>query len=96
MLHQPFRDARSVAAKRYRVAQKQTKPEMAGGGDQARAGIDAEYLLADAWFGTKAMIRMAEKQLLTLIMRMKKNAMKYRLSVVYELDTSHLLHTQAP
>lgn len=82
VLHQPFRDARSVAAKRYRVAQQQTKPDMAGDMIRRaqRAGIDAEYLLADAWFGTKAMICMAETQLLTPILRMKKNAMKYRLS----------------
>ena len=81
-LHQPFRDARSVAAKRYRMAQIQTKPEMAGEMIRRaqRAGIDAEYLLADAWFGTKAMIHMAEKQLLTPILRMKKSAMKYRLN----------------
>ena len=80
-LHQPFRDARSVAARRYRVAQQQTKPEMAGEMIRRaqRAGIDAEYLLADAWFGTKAMIQMAERQLLTPILRMKKSAMKYRL-----------------
>ena len=41
-----------------------------------RAGIDAEYLLADAWFGTKAMMQMTEKQLLTPILRMKKSKMK--------------------
>lgn len=81
-LHQPFRDARSVVAKRYRVAQQQSKPEMAGAMIRRaqRAGIDAEYLLADAWFGTKAMIRMSEEQLLTPILRMKKSTMKYRLS----------------
>lgn len=81
VLHQPFRDGRSVVATRYRAAQQQTKPEMAGEMIRRaqRAGIDAEYLLADAWFGTKAMIQMAEKQLLTAILRMKKSAMKYRL-----------------
>ncbi len=82
MLHQPFRDGRSVVATRYRVAQQQTKPEMAGEMIRRaqRAGIDAKYLLADAWFGTKAMIQMAEKQLLIAILRMKKSAMKYRLT----------------
>jgi SRSO17 transposase len=81
-LHQPFRDARGVVARRYRVARQQTKPEMAGEMIRRaqRAGIDAEYLLADAWFGTKAMIQMAEKQLLTPILRMKNSTMKYRLS----------------
>ena len=81
-LSQPFGDGRSVAAIRYRVALNQTKPEMAGEMIRRaqRAGIDAEYLLADAWFGTKAMIRMSEEQLLTPILRMKKNTMKYRLT----------------
>ncbi len=81
-LSQPFGDGRSVAAIRYRVAIDQTKPQMAGEMIRRaqRAGIDAEYLLADAWFGTKAMIRIAEEQLLTPILRMKKNIMKYRLT----------------
>ena len=82
VLHQPFRDARSVVAKRYCVAQQQTKPEMAGAMIRRaqRTGIDAAYLLADAWFGTKTMIHMAEVLLLTPILRMKKSTMKYRLS----------------
>ena len=46
-----------------------------------RAGITAPYLLADAWFGTKPMIAMAENALLTPIVRMKKNTMKYRHSL---------------
>ena len=71
-----------MAAIRYRVALNQTKPEMAEEMIRRaqRTGIDAEYLLADAWFGTKAMIHMSEEQLLTPILRMKKNTMKYRLS----------------
>ena len=81
-LHQPFRDGRSIAAIRYRSAQSQTKPQMAGDMIRRaqRAGINADYLLADAWFGTKPMIRLAGEQLLTPILRMKKNTMKYRLS----------------
>lgn len=80
--HLPFRDGRSVVAKRYRVADRQTKPQMAGDMIRRaqRAGIEADYLLADAWFGTKAMIRLADEQLLTPILRMKKNTMKYRLT----------------
>ena len=90
-LHQPFRDGRSVAAKRYRVAQAQTKPQMAGDMIRRalRAGIEANYLLADAWFGTKPMIRMADEQLLTAILRMKKNTMKYRLT---EYQEGKLVH----
>jgi len=77
----PFRDGRSVVAKRYRVAQGQTKPQMARDmiARAQRGGTDAEYLLGDAWFGTKAMIRVADEACLTPILRMKKNKMKYRL-----------------
>jgi SRSO17 transposase len=80
-LAQPFHDGRSVVAKRYRVAQQQTKPQMAKAmiARAQCAGIEADYLLADAWFGTKPMIRIADEALLTPILRMKKNAMKYRL-----------------
>ena len=42
------------------------------------AGIDAQHLLADAWFGTKPMIAMADDALLTSVVRMKKNTMKHR------------------
>jgi SRSO17 transposase len=90
-LHQPFHDGRSVVAKRYRVAQGQTKPLMAGDMIRRaqRAGIEADYLLADAWFGTKTMIRLADEQLLTPILRMKKNTMKYRLT---ECQEGRLIH----
>ena len=37
-------------------------------------------MLADAWFGIKPIIRLAGEQLLTPILRMKKNTMKYRLT----------------
>lgn len=90
-LHQPFHDGRSVVAKRYRVAQGQTKPLMAGDMIRRaqRAGIEADYLLADAWFGTKTMIRLADEQLLTPILRMKKNTMNYRLT---ECQEGRLIH----
>ncbi|WP_218152108.1 transposase [Nitrosomonas communis] len=45
-----------------------------------RAGIDASYLLADAWYGSKAMIRLSQETALVAILRMKKNKMKYRVS----------------
>jgi DDE superfamily endonuclease len=100
-LHQPFRDGRSVAAKRYKVAVNQTKPQMAGDMIRRaqRAGIDALYILADAWFGTKAMINMACERLLIPIYRMKKNTMKYRLTecragkfIHREMDLNSLFH----
>ena len=37
-----------------------------------RAGIEADYFLADAWFGTKPILKMTEKEVLTGIVRMKK------------------------
>jgi len=90
-LHQPFRDGRSVVAKRYRVARDQTKPEMAKAMIRRalRAGIKADYLLADAWFGTKPMIRTADDALLTPILRMKKNTMKYRVTELRQGQTAH-------
>lgn len=90
-LHQPFRDGRSVVAKRYRVARDQTKPVMAQAMIRRalRAGIDAQYLLADAWFGTKPMLRTAEEASLVAILRMKKNTMKYRHSAFQQGQVTH-------
>lgn len=83
-LFSSFKDGRSIAAVRHRAAVSQTKPAMARTmiARAQRAGIDAQYLLADAWFGTKPMITLAEDALLTAIVRMKKNKMKYRHSLV--------------
>lgn len=82
-LQTPFKDGRSIVAQRHRAALNQSKPEMARAmiARAQRAGIDARYLLADAWFGTKPMIAIAEDALLTAIVRMKKNKMKYRHSL---------------
>jgi len=81
-LHEPFEDGRSIAAKRYRTAQQCTKPEMVGAMVKRAltAGIMADYLLADAWFGTKAMIRLTQETALVPVLRMKKNKMKYRIN----------------
>ena len=81
-LPQPFKDGRSTVAKRYRVAEQQTKPEMVSHMIRRalRAGILADYLLADAWFGSKAMIRLCQETDLTAIVRMKKSKLKYRVS----------------
>lgn len=81
-LHEPFEDGRSIAAKRYRTAQQCTKPEMVGAMVKRalNAGIVADYLLADAWFGTKAMIRLTQETALVPVLRMKKNKMKYQVS----------------
>lgn len=80
-LPKPFKDGRSTVAKRYRVAEQQTKPEMVAHMIRRalRAGIMAGYLLADAWFGSKAMIRLCQETDLTAILRMKKSKLKYQI-----------------
>lgn len=98
-LHEPFKDGRSAAAKRYKTAQQCTKPEMVRSmvSRALNAGISADYFLADAWFGSKAMIRLSQDTDLVPVLRMKKNKMKYRLSeivrgkaVTQELDVQSL------
>ena len=46
-----------------------------------RKGIDADYLIADAWFGTKRMMTTAYDAGLNAILRMKKNKMKYKMTL---------------
>ena len=81
-LYEAFEDGRSIAAKRYRTAQQCIKPERVNAMVRRalNAGIMADYLLADAWFGTKAMIRLTQETELIPVLRMKKNNMKYRFS----------------
>lgn len=76
----PYEDGRSVAGKRYSEATTQSKPEMAANMMKRaiRSGLEADYVLADAWFGTKPMIRTARELDVYAILRMKKNRMKYR------------------
>jgi len=90
-LHQPFKDGRSIVAKRYRVAGQQTKLQMAKAmiHRAVRAGIKADYLLADAWFGNKTTIRTAEESLLTAVLRMKKDQTKYRLTETQQGKAVH-------
>jgi SRSO17 transposase len=82
-LNHPFKDQRSIIAKRYKEATTLSKPEMA---EQMlkrvkKQGIKADYLIADAWFGTKAIIKTALAQQLTPVLRMKKNKTKYRVQI---------------
>jgi SRSO17 transposase len=88
-LHQAFEDGRSIVARRYRTAQQSTKPEMVKSMVKRalNAGIMADYLLADAWFGTKAMIRLTQETALVPVLRMKKNKMKYRMNRVVHGET---------
>ena len=79
-LIKPYKDGRSVVGKRYSDATTQSKPTMAAKMMKRaiRAGVEADYLLADAWFGTRPMIRSALELDVCAILRMKKNKMKYR------------------
>lgn len=81
-LHEAFEDGRSITARRYRTAQQCTKPEMVKAMVKRalHAGIVADYLLADAWFGTKGMLRLTQETSLVPVLRMKKNKMKYRMN----------------
>lgn len=81
-LIKPYQDGRSVAAKRYREATEQSKPVMAANMMKRaiRSGLDADYVVADAWFGTKSMLRTALELDIGAILRMKKNRMKYRIT----------------
>lgn len=85
-LHEPFKDGRSAVAKRYKIAQQHTKPAMVKSmvNRALNIGIVADYLLADAWFGTKAMIRLTQETSVVPVLRMKKNKMKYRISEIVQ------------
>jgi len=94
-LREAYQDGRSVAAKRYVEATEQTKVEMAMGmlRRASRAGLRADYLVADAWFGNKSMMRQALSLDLTAILRMKKNKLKYRVKLSgrwHEMDAKTL------
>jgi hypothetical protein len=74
------KDNRSVIGKRYAEATSQSKPHMAANMMKRamRSGIEADYVIADAWFGTKSMMRTALGLEMCAILRMKKSKMKYR------------------
>ncbi len=69
----PYKDGCSVVAKRYSEATTQSKPGMAANMMRRaiRSGMEADYFLGDAWFGTKPMIRGALELDLCAILRMK-------------------------
>jgi len=75
-----YKDHRSVVAKRYGEATTQNKLQMAANMMKRakRCGIEADYVIADAWFGTKSMMRSALRLEMCAILRMKKSKMKYR------------------
>lgn len=75
-----FKDGRSMTAKRYRETATRSKPELLAGmvRRQMRHGIEADYFLADAWFGNKSTIQLAHEVNTVPIVRMKNNKLKYR------------------
>ena len=94
-LIKPYKDGRSVVDKRYSDATTQSKPTMAAKmmARAIRVGVEADYLLADAWFGPRPMIRTALELDVCAILRMKKNKMEYRAAV--NGCTAQLLDAQA-
>lgn len=82
-LNYPYNDGRSIAAKRYEEATEQSKPDMAIQMLQRahRHGLKADYIVADAWFGTKTMVRGALDLNVSAILRMKKGPLKYRVAI---------------
>ncbi|KAA0448388.1 MAG: transposase [Candidatus Thioglobus sp.] len=95
-LTRKFKDERSVVAKRYKQAVNQTKPTMVADMVKRalRAGIEADYFLADSWFATKPVIKMTFEHDLTAILRMKKSKMKYRLADNSECNSAELFKTK--
>jgi len=81
-LNRPFKDGRSVGAKRYEEAVGKSKAQIATGmiHRAVRSGIRAAYVVADALFGNKEMIRASLKLKMTAVLRMKKGNMKYRVN----------------
>ncbi len=78
-----YKDSRSVVARRYGEATTRSKLQMAADMMQRakRCGIEADYVIADAWFGTKSMIRSALGLEMCAILRMKKSKMRYRAAI---------------
>lgn len=78
-----FSDDRSIGARRYTEAVGRTKNEMAEAmlRRAMRNNINADYVVADAWFGNKQMISTALSLGITAILRMKKGNLKYRVKL---------------
>ena len=91
-LRKPFKDGRSIASQRYLEATQKTKPEMAHAmlKRAKQHGFKADYVAADAWFGTKPMIRTILEVDMHALLRMKKNKMKYRIHGFEELSADEL------
>lgn len=81
-----FKDSRHHAAKRYQQSLELTKPALLALSLKRAInnGFDADYFLADAWFGNKSTLRLTEDCSLTAILRMKKDKTKYKVKVSEE------------
>jgi len=90
-LPEAFRDGRSLVARRYQTSVQRTKPEMVAAmlKRALASGVAADYLVADAWFGTKTMIRVTQDTALVPVLRMKRGKMKYRLTTVVQGRPQH-------
>jgi hypothetical protein len=76
----PFKDQRSSCARDLRRARQETKHQLFRGMLQRalRAGLNAAYLLADAWFGCKENILCCLESNLIGIFQMKRGNLAYR------------------
>ncbi len=85
-LKNAFNDGRSIVAKRYHATANKSKPELLSDMVKraVRNRIDADYLLADAWFGNKPTIRLAHEVNTVPILRMKNDKTLYRYCIVKE------------
>jgi len=92
---QAFEDNRSIAARRYKQARDLTKPELLALAVKRsiRHGFEADYFLADAWFGNKSTIRLTEENSMTALLRMKKDKMKYRYTTFNEEEKQEQMLT---
>jgi hypothetical protein len=75
-----FKDNRSAAARDMARARDEEKPAMLARmlKDALKAGFKAAWLIGDAWFGTKANIRLAIEHDLRALFQMKRGKLQYR------------------
>jgi hypothetical protein len=89
-----FKDNRSAAARDMARARDEEKPAMLARmlKDAIKAGFKAAWLIADAWFGSKANIRLAIKHGLYALFQMKRGKLQYR--VEERLHTAKQLYAR--
>lgn len=75
-----LKDGRSIVGKRYQATSNKSKPELLSGMVKraVKNRIEADYFLADAWFGNKPTIRLAHEANTVPILRMKNDKTRYR------------------